>query len=222
MQLTGKEGDAGEEVPSEFIAGPNVCNSLFEGISMSEGTVIETISMTLVSLLEGEINKLPSGGFSVTLNAPTEEMEDDTQRVNLYLYGISENAELRNQPWIREENNLLRYPPLFLNLHYLITPYAKEQKDAHRILTETMRIFHDYSNQELSAGAPQTHQLRIVLEPLSTEALFKIWRALNRPYHLSVGYCVQVARIESRRERKVEIVRERDIRLHEIPIIHGR
>ncbi|MGA1794863.1 MAG: DUF4255 domain-containing protein [bacterium] len=189
---------------------------------MNDGAVIETISITLVSLLEGEIDKLPSGRFSVTLKAPTEEMENDSQGINLFLYRISENAELRNQPWIREENNLLRYPPLFLNLHYLITPYAKEQRDAHRILTETMRIFHDYSNQELSVGAQQSHQLRIVLEPLSIEDLFKIWRALRRPYHLSISYCVQVARIESKRERKVEIVRERDIRLHEVPIIHGR
>lgn len=189
---------------------------------MSEGVVIETISEIMLSLLEREIEKPPSGKFSVTLKSLVEEMEDeDTQGINLFLYRISENAELRNQPFIRERNNSLRYPPLFLNLHYLITPYAKTQKDIHRIMTETMRVFHDYSEQDLSIGDKTAHQLRIVLESLSIEDIFKIWRALNRPYRLSVSYCVQVARIESSRDRAVGIVQERDIRLHQIPIIKG-
>jgi hypothetical protein len=195
---------------------------VFKGVSMSEGSVIETVSEIMISLLERELKKPPSGGFSVTLKSPVEEMEnEDTQRVNLFLYRILENAELRNQPWIREGNNRLRYPPLFLNLHYLLTPYAKTQKEVHRIMSDSMRVFHDYSNQDLSVGDKPAHQLRIVLEPLSIEDIFKIWRALKRPYRLSVSYCVQVARIDSKKDKKVEPVKERDIRFHKMSIING-
>lgn len=190
---------------------------------MSEGAVIETISEILVSLLESELENLPSGRFSVNLKSPAEDIEDeDAKGVNLFLYLISENSQLRNQPWIREGNNRLRYQPLFLNLHYLITPFAKSQKDVHQIMTETMRVFHDYSNQDLSIGEKSNHQLRIVLETLSLEDIFKIWRALNKPYRLSVSYCVQVAHIESRRDREVKLVKERDIRFHKMSIMNRR
>ena len=189
---------------------------------MSEVAVIESISETLVSLLEKEIERLPSGRFSVTLKSPVEERGDGAPRINLFLYMVSENAELRNQPLIREENNRLRYPPLFLNLRYLITPYAKEQKDEHRILSETMRILHDCTNQDQPGRKKLPHQLRIALEPLSIEDIYKLWRALNRPYRLSVSYSVQVARIDSTRHKEVEIVKKRDIRLNKIPIIKGR
>ena len=189
---------------------------------MSEGTFIENVSELLVSLLERELETPPSGKYSVNLKSPVEEIEDkDSQGVNLFLYRISENAELRNQPWMREGNNHLRYPPLFLNLHYLIIPYAKTQKDIHRIMTETMRVFHDYSNQDLSVGDKPAHQLKIILEPLSIEDIFKIWRALNRPYHLSVSYCVQVARIDSKKGKKVGLVKERDIRYLRMSIKNG-
>lgn len=189
---------------------------------MSEGVVIEKVSEIMVSLLERELERPPSGKYSVTLKSPVEEMEDnDARGVNLFLYHILENAELRNQPLIREGNNRLRNPPLFLNLHYLVTPYAKTQKEVHRIMTETMRVFHDYSNQDLSVGDRPPHQLRIVLEPLSIEDIFKIWRALGRPYRLSVSYFVQVVRIESKKEKEVELVKERDIRFHRMSIRNG-
>ena len=189
---------------------------------MSEGAVIERVSEIMVSLLEREMEKPPSGKYSVTLKSPVEDIEDkDSQGVNLFLYQILENAELRNQPWIREGNNRLRYPPLFLNLHYLIIPYAKTEKEVHRIMTETMRVFHDYSNQDLSVGNKPANQLKIVLEPLSIEDIFKIWRALNRPYRLSASYCVQVARIDSKKDKGVELVKERDIRFHRMSIGDG-
>ncbi|MGA1841567.1 MAG: DUF4255 domain-containing protein [bacterium] len=186
---------------------------------MSGTAVIETVSEIMVSLLEREMEKPPSGKYSITLKSPLEDIEDkDSQGVNIFLYQILENADLRNQPWIREGNNRLRYPPLFLNLHYLIIPYAKTQREVHRIMTETMRVFHDYSNQDLSAGNKPVNQLKIVLEPLSIEDIFKIWRALNRPYRLSASYCVQVAQIDSKKDKEVELVKERDIRYHKMSV----
>ena len=88
-------------------------------------------------------------------------------------------------------------------------------------MTETMRVFHDYSNQDLSVGNKPANQLKIVLEPLSIEDIFKIWRALNRPYRLSASYCVQVARIDSKKDKGVELVKERDIRFHRMSIGDG-
>ncbi len=48
----------------------------------------------------------------------------------------------------------------------------------------------------------QFEKIKIVLEPLDTEELTKIWMGLNNPYRLSVGYAVSVVQIESMRQRK--------------------
>ncbi|MGA1863890.1 MAG: Pvc16 family protein, partial [bacterium] len=68
---------------------------------MSGAAVIETVSEIMVSLLEREMEKPPSGKYSITLKSPLEDIEDkDSQGVNIFLYQILENADLRNQPWI--------------------------------------------------------------------------------------------------------------------------
>lgn len=73
----------------------------------------------------------PTGEWAATLNRPT---------VNLYLYDIRENIELRNTTQIVTERNQSNgsgrrvHPPRRVDLSYLITVWARNPEDEHQLL----------------------------------------------------------------------------------------
>lgn len=142
--------------------------------------------------------------FDVTLDSPanlTTGGEGQFARVNLFLYQVVENAFAKNQNKLTQNNGEQRYPPLALNLLYLLTPYASDPLSAQRVLSHAMRVFYDHSiirSAELAESLRLTvAQLAIVLVPLPLEDLTRIWNSLQTPYRLSVSYEVRVVLIES-------------------------
>ncbi|MBS1824056.1 MAG: DUF4255 domain-containing protein [Acidobacteria bacterium] len=139
-----------------------------------------------------------------SLDSPADlrlQGNNDTARINIYLYQVLENPYAKNQHWRTRENGDLRFPPLALNLYYLLTPYANDQLSAHHVLGDAMRILHDHS---LLVGPALIESLRltveqiaIVLVPLQLEDLTRIWNALQSPYRLSVAYEVRVVLVPS-------------------------
>src|SRR5690606_29567114 len=119
----------------------------------------------------------------------------------IYLYQVLENAHAKNRHWQTAPNGDLRYPPLALNLYYMLTPYATDQLTAHHILSDAMRILHDHSvlrGPDLPASLRLVvEQLAIVLVPLTLEELTRVWHALRSAYRLSVAYEVRVVLLES-------------------------
>lgn len=149
-----------------------------------------------------------------------ENTDPDTNLLNLFLYRVVENGDTKNQPLQRREPNRLSYPPLSLNLFYLVTPLTQKTDDsatswenAHRILGKVMHTFYERAilrGLDLQ-GELRDHaeELRILLNPISLEDITKLWSALLRPYHLSVSYEVKVAFIDSEREFTSEPVRRK-------------
>ncbi|MEZ4832329.1 MAG: Pvc16 family protein [Caldilineaceae bacterium] len=79
----------------------------------------------------------PKREWSARLNRPT---------LNLFLYDVRENVSLRNrtqrqsvEPGRREV--LIQRPETRVDLHYMITAWASEVDDEHRLLTRTMLCF---------------------------------------------------------------------------------
>jgi Pvc16 N-terminal domain/IPT/TIG domain len=170
---------------------------------MSVSTAIGLVSASLRNLLIGEMRLNPA--VPVTILAPDETGGD--QRVNLFLYKVEENAFLKNQDWsLKPGNSSTMVPaPLSLNLHYLMTPYARNDPQtgnttAHEILGEAMRVF--YENSVI----PQNHletdlktareQFRIVYEALDPEELSRIWSTFAQPFRLSVRYQVSTVQLD--------------------------
>jgi len=121
--------------------------------------------------------------------------------VNLFLFRVTENPFAKNQEWIPVGMEALRYPPLALNLFYVLTPFASDKLDEHRVLGEAMRVFYENSiirGADLQGAlGGSDEELKLDLCQLSIEDLTRIWNALNRPYRLSVCYEVRIALIDS-------------------------
>jgi hypothetical protein len=139
-------------------------------------------------------------------------------RVNLFLYRVTEDAQLKNQE-ILGAGNPADYgqPPLSLDLHYLITAYGstdEDDVDAQRILGDAMRVLHDHGmiTEKLlrkkgdKADQPvldpslrdQFEKIKVYLDPISLEDLTKIWTALTKPYRLSAAYSVGLVQIRGK------------------------
>lgn len=92
---------------------------------------------------------------------------------------------------------------LGLDLHYLITPWADNAEDEHRILGCAMQCI---ESSPILSG-PLLHSsgewggdesIQLVLEELSTEAVMRTFDSLPTDYRLSVPYIARVMRLDGR------------------------
>ncbi len=199
---------------------------------MSDYSAINGVSLTLRKLLLDRM-EFTSPNLAVTISTPFVEANQNPaggnpvpegDRINLFLYQVTENPFLKNQdlPSNRSSRGTL---PLSLNLHYLITAYGStlqngthiDESKAQQLLGSAMRVLNDYSiiteslvTTRLSpvgqtildtALRDQYETIKLCLDPISIEDLTKIWTALTVPYRLSVAYSVSVVQIESQRSR---------------------
>ena len=167
---------------------------------MSYSNVIGSVSNALRLLLDRIQDT------TVTI-LPPDQSNVTERRLNIFLYKVSENNYLKNKDWFANPNNPTEIlpPPLSLNLHYLITPYAPLEDDniraAHDMLGEAMRLIYENSTlpQDILDEAnldDLNENIKLTLEDLDMDELSKIWGAFDVPYRLSVGYEVSVVQID--------------------------
>ena len=195
---------------------------------MSDFRAIGGVSATLHRLLTDRM-ELPTGvtpdRFAVTIGPPRETDEGagaEQPRVNLFLYAISENGELKNQDLPgRGDPGSFGNPPLSLDLHYLITPFGtttegefEDERRSHYLLGSAMRVLHDHAiideSLEDDTGQPildlslrgEFEKIKLYLDPVDLEDISSIWTALAEPYRMSAAYRVSVVQIESQRPRR--------------------
>lgn len=181
---------------------------------MSTYEVISEVSKTFKQILEDNMTTTP---LSITISTPDEEISDSTNRINLFLYQVLENAQLKNQDWQMNNPTTMKPPSLSLNLFYLLTPYPQNPNDytnAHLILGEAMQVLFDHpvlTSTYLNQAAEET---KLILNPVSIDEMTKIWSAINKPYRLSVSYEVSVAQIDSGvAAKEIKLVKERKVKV---------
>lgn len=177
---------------------------------MSDYTVVYDISKTFLSILNKNMNDLVSSD-RISLDSPADIEEDTLPGLSLYLYQIIENQYLKNQQMQPIDSTGLKYPPLALNLFYLLTAYAKDRDTEHQIIGRALQVFHNNSvvrGSLLQKNLSGTYdELTIVLNPLPIEDMNKLWNMFgNKPYKLSVTYRVFPALIDSTREIEADRV----------------
>jgi len=188
---------------------------------MSNGLAIAAVTKTLYNLINNNLafdptqDELPN--VDITMQPPdTANNETFPYQVNLFLYHVMPNAAWRNMPL---PNNILPgesgQPPLALNLYYMITAYAREATIAgtgdingHNLLGRVMRILYDHpvlSPTEIRTAMQesdvqnQIERIRITMQPLNIEEIYRLWTGFQTQYRLSVSYEVAVILIESTR-----------------------
>jgi uncharacterized protein DUF4255/IPT/TIG domain-containing protein len=171
---------------------------------------IAQVTAALRGLLKA---KLP-GTVTVSLLQPSDTLLNPS--VNLYLYRVAENPQLRNAGWRGDRASPpTKAPALALDLFYLLTPFADPPQDAdtlsgtHTLLGSAMQVFHDNAvvndvhtssfDFDEFAGIDDLRKSfdKVIVrhQPTTTEELSKIWMMFNQPYRLSVAYQVSLLQI---------------------------
>ncbi|HKQ05850.1 MAG TPA: Pvc16 family protein [Blastocatellia bacterium] len=184
---------------------------------------IGAVTKAIAELLEKKMNKPPLLGvgavFKVTTVPPDDTRVDQENGINLFLYRLTESPFAKNSDWPGDRANpvAIKRPPIALNLHYLLTAYAKKSAGAarddiaaHQLLGNALAILHQYPvlndihdadfDADLDSQFPPElrnsfDKLRINLSPISMEEFSKIWTGLSKAYRLSVAYEVSLVQI---------------------------
>jgi hypothetical protein len=180
---------------------------------MSASTVIADVTDTLQELLRTQ--QFPLGVFDISLRSPAEETIDQSMkpRVNLFLLRVQENPFAKNADFDPIGFGELKYPPLALNLLYLMTTFAADKLDEYRVLGEAMRVFYDNATitAPLLKGSLEntTEELHIDLCPFTLDELTKIWNAFNKPLRVSVCYELRMVLVDSSTRQSITRVVEK-------------
>jgi hypothetical protein len=177
---------------------------------VSDFTVLAGASRTLRTLLEVRMEQ----PVPVTI-APPDVTVDGTsgRRLNLFLFQVTENGQMKNDDLQGAGHPAdYGYPPLCLDLHYLLTAHGATETgpdadlQAQLILGDAMRVLHEHpvlvEGLDASLAGAAIH-LKLMLQRASIEELSKIWTALpDTAFRRSVVYKLSLVQIESRRLRR--------------------
>ena len=120
---------------------PDYCGFLRTGLMFAE--IDESIRQLLI-----QRGRLDSGDVDISFQMPTRQWAAGIARptVNLYLFDIRENTELKNpSAWVvrRGPNNtaVKSRPEVRMDLTYKVTAFANTVEDEHRLLARTLLTF---------------------------------------------------------------------------------
>jgi len=196
------------------------------------------VSETIRFLLEKRI-KEKFTDITVSLDSPKkieENSKTDKNLISVYLYRVSENEAMKNNPALILNKDKSKPAPLALDLYFMITPYGIDENNKLAFLGRTMQILYDNSVLKgtilkdasiikLTGSTPDsniiddtnnlvgsTKELRITYNPLTQETITQIWQALEVPMRLAVFYLVTPVEIESTLEIEGKRIIERALR----------
>ncbi len=163
--------------------------------------MINDLDETLKLLLVKKAGLDPAE-VDISFDIPTREWSTPVTRptVNLYLYDLRENRQLRETYWddeVGEDGRInLKRRPLRIDLSYMITCWTSSAEDQHRLLWRVIETFFRYSPipEEVLQG-----DLRQLIHPVRTEVaqpdgvlknVSDFWGALENQLRASVSLVV--------------------------------
>lgn len=154
---------------------------------------------------------------NIVLSNPAQPVGGAVVRtLSLWLYNVTPNEHMRNAPMVRTlEDGVERYPPLSVNLSYLLTPSTGNDEGDQLVLGKALQIFHDRAvmTMESQQTPGEGEELHLSLVQRTIEELAEVWEALQQPYRLSVCYEVRAVRIASQRVLRRRRIGERESEL---------
>ena len=171
---------------------------------MSSHLVLAAVSSGLQRILwnsfkaDDTVKALVGSEEAIVFLNPTQTARDSGNRVSLWLYLIAENEFTKNTPPLRVTDGQEQFPPLALDLYYLLTPFGPSGEADLLILGRAMQALYDSARTTLINTAAQVAEdLSINLFRRTLDELSRVWEALQEPYRLSVCYQVRITRVTS-------------------------
>lgn len=183
---------------------------------MAAYTVLAEAGESLLNVLwqeiqnDAQINSLIDNENRLSLDSPFDLQDNDSVKLSIYLYRITENASTKNQVPVQGNGAQLRKAPLTLDLHYLVTPLVGTVTDQHIILGKVMQVLYDRATLQgadlTGSLASSGQELRVILNPVPLEELTRVWQSMEMSYRLSVVYLVRVVMVDSLNEQFIQPV----------------
>ena len=94
-------------------------------MTTDHNTIINDVSEILKTILEDNIPEISPN--SVVFDPPADIQKSGKSGLSLFLYQISENPDLKNQEMQSYDNSKMEYPPLAVDLFYLLHPICSNK-----------------------------------------------------------------------------------------------
>lgn len=181
---------------------------------MSNPLAIAAVTAALRNLLSAGIQADSDLSGATVTTQPIDKArnsDNNSNQINLFLYLTMQDSAFRNTAVsgnVRPGEN--GYPPLALDLYYLITAYGRDNDDVlgHHLLGRAMSVLHDHpllGASEIKAALAgndlheQVERIRITPQPMSVDEASKLWMVFQTQYRISAAYRVDVILIDSSR-----------------------
>lgn len=159
--------------------------------------MIDLLDKALETLLNQE---LP--GAHIYFDAPDDKFGPTLPAVDLFLYDVRENRELRSNEWVvqRQTNGQVtkQPPPVRVECSYLITAWASGASDEHKLLGQVIQTLVRYPTlpmavlpdglKEQESPLPAT-----TLQPSQLQSMSEFWQALGGKPKAALHYAVTIA-----------------------------
>ena len=176
---------------------------------MASYLAIAAVARTVLRLLE---QQCPREEFAGTPTFALYQSHDFgnaaiTEGFSLMLYRVTVN-NARNQPPRRLPDGTRRRPPLPVDLHFLLTPWAAEAERQLRLLGWAMRFLEDHSllpanelNHSLSrrglAVFDPEEMVELSCDPPGIADYLGLWDKYKARWQTSVTYVARLVRLDS-------------------------
>lgn len=167
-------------------------------------SMIADLDETIKQLLVAEL-PVKNGEIDIKFDQPTREWSAKLAKptINFFLYDVRENNVLRNHQWQRMNNGradiaAMKRTPMRVDCHYMITTWASEPDDEHRLLTRVlMALFrHSVLPENRLIGTLQNPEFEITAALARHDKLTnpaEVWSSLDNELRPSISYLITLA-----------------------------
>ena len=167
--------------------------------------MIADLDETIRQLLIAEV-PIKNGEVEVSFDQPKREWSARLSRptINLFLYDVRENATLRQHQWERmpsvNGDNLarLKRTPFRVDCFYMLTTWAAEPDDEHRLLTRSLMALFRFPilDDDRLVGSLKNPPFEISARLASHDKLTnpaEVWSSLDNELRPSISYIITLA-----------------------------
>jgi hypothetical protein len=167
--------------------------------------MIRDLSETLKAILEDDSLPEPLRSAAIAFERPTDPYSPGQRTVNVFLYDIRENVELRsNEPRLERQNGqtIMHRPPLRVACSYLVTawPVGGEELhlQEHELLSQVLQVLsghptipENFLQGRLKTQEPPLPMVTALVDPQKN--LSEFWTAIGNKLRPSLTVTVTIA-----------------------------
>ena len=173
---------------------------------MASPNAIAAVGQAILTLIAGRVPRDEFASSRFELYQAKDFQSPMEEGISLYLYRVSPAGEIRNYPPRIAPDGRRYRQVLPINLHYLLSSWAREAAKQQRLLGWAMRIIEDTTILPaglLNQGGPEPDTFRngetvdITMETISIYDMGAIWDVAKPNTQPSVCYVARMVGVES-------------------------